>query len=71
MDDLVKRLKEDGKTNDLTFQASREIERLQAANETLAAACLEFVRKVDDGKARSKKSYAQMKEALTAAGYRF
>lgn len=29
-----------------------------------AAACREFVRKVEAGEARSKRSYAQMKEAI-------
>ena len=38
--------------------------RLIAAAPDLLAACVEFVRKVEDGDARSTRSYAQMKAAI-------
>lgn len=38
--------------------------RLIAAAPELLAACEEFVRKVESGKARSRRSYAEMKAAL-------
>ena len=38
--------------------------RLIAAAPDLLAACEEFVRKVEAGEARSKRSYAQMKAAI-------
>ena len=41
--------------------------RLIAAAPKLLAACEEFVRKCECGEARSKRSYAQMKEAITKA----
>ena len=53
-------------------QSAVQIRRAKAAlTECGALECLEacesFVRKVDDGKARSKESYAQMKEAIAKA----
>jgi hypothetical protein len=42
-------------------------EKLMAAAPELLAACVEFVRKVDCGKARSTKSYKQMSEAIAKA----
>lgn len=41
--------------------------KLAAAAPELLEACLEFVRKVECGEARSKRSYAQMKEAIKKA----
>jgi hypothetical protein len=41
--------------------------RLLAAAPELLAACEEFVRKVDCGEARSKRSYTQMKAAIAKA----
>jgi len=41
--------------------------KLIAAAPDLLAACKEFVRKVECGEARSRRSYAQMKEAITKA----
>jgi len=41
--------------------------RLIAAAPDLLAACLEFVRKVDAGEARSVRSYAEMKTAIAKA----
>ena len=41
--------------------------RLIAAAPDLLAACVEFVRKVECGEARSKRSYAQMKAAIKKA----
>jgi len=40
---------------------------LIAAAPELLAACQEFVRKVECGEAHSRRSYAQMKEAITKA----
>jgi hypothetical protein len=40
---------------------------LYAAAPYLLAACVEFVRKVDAGEARSKRSYAAMKAAIAKA----
>ena len=40
---------------------------LMDASPDLLAACVEFVRKVDEGTARSVKSYAQMKAAIAKA----
>ena len=40
---------------------------LMAAAPDLLAACQEFVRKVECGEARSKRSYAQMKSAIEKA----
>ncbi len=39
--------------------------RLIAAAPDLLAACIEFVRKCECGEARSKRSYAQMKDAIS------
>lgn len=44
-----------------------ENQRLIAAAPELLAACEEFVRKCDIGAARSKRSYAQMVEAIKKA----
>lgn len=41
--------------------------RLMAAAPDLLEACIQFVRKVECGKARSKKSYEQMKKAIAKA----
>jgi hypothetical protein len=41
--------------------------KLIVAAPKLLAACEEFVRKCECGEARSKRSYAQMKEAITKA----
>lgn len=41
--------------------------KLMAAAPDLLAACQEFVRKVECGEARSKRSYAQMKAAIEKA----
>lgn len=41
--------------------------RLIAAAPDLLAACEEFVRKVESGEARSKRSYAEMKAAISRA----
>lgn len=42
--------------------------RLISTLPDLVEACEEFVRKVESGEARSVRSYAQMKAALTKAG---
>ena len=44
----------------------KETPLLKAAPDLLAA-CKEFVRKVESGEARSKRSYKQMKEAIKKA----
>lgn len=57
------------------FQNDGDIPMLEAianvklflASKELFAACAEFVRKVECGEARSKKSYKQMKEAIEKA----
>lgn len=41
---------------------------LMAASPDLLLACLEFVRKVDAGEAKSTRSYQQMKAAIAKAG---
>ena len=46
---------------------SREIARLMLAAPDLLAACKDFVRKCDNGEARSRRSYAQMKTAIDKA----
>lgn len=66
--DLVNRLWESDAASALTNEAARRIEKLEADRSALAEACLEFVRKVDNGEARSRKSYAQIKTALEQAG---
>lgn len=42
----------------------RQVEELRRQRDELAEACREFVRKVECGEARSKRSYKQMKAAL-------
>ena len=46
------------------FLAPRELAELLDIAEALRDACQEFVRKVECGEARSKRSYAEMKAAL-------
>lgn len=41
--------------------------KLMAASKDLLKCCLDFVEKVDSGKARSTKSYAQMNKAIKKA----
>ena len=43
------------------------VAKLRAERDELLAACREFVRKCECGEARSKRSYAQMKEAIANA----
>ncbi len=47
-----------------TDEEARANARLIAASVDLFDACVEFVRKVECGEARSKRSYAQMKAAI-------
>lgn len=68
MTDLVNRLWESDAASALTNEAARRIEKLEADRRALAEVCLEFVRKVDNGEARSRKSYAQMKAVLEQTG---
>ncbi len=44
------------------------MDHLVAREAALYAACAEFVRKCDAGEARSTRSYAQMKDAMTMGG---
>lgn len=46
---------------------AKENSNLICAAPDLLAACMEFVRKCECGEARSKRSYAQMKEAVNKA----
>ncbi|WP_420415241.1 hypothetical protein [Roseibium sp.] len=49
---------------EIALNADAEIDALRKVNKALSEACEEFVRKVDAGEAKSKRSYAQMKAAL-------
>lgn len=60
--------------DDATEENQEELEnevsanfRLLSASKDLLEACIEFVRKVDAGEARSTKSYNQMKQAINKA----
>jgi hypothetical protein len=44
--------------------SNETVERLTKQRDDLYDACAEFVRKCDNGEARSKRSYAQMKAAM-------
>ena len=52
---------------DARSKANRAKFLLDAAAPDLLAACKEFVRKVDAGEAKSRRSYAQMKAAIAKA----
>lgn len=61
---------EDGGNDAPPLEEAKSNARLIAAAPELFEACQEFVRKVEAGEAKSKKSYAQMKAALLKAGGR-
>lgn len=65
MSDLVKRLRNCTSDRYNTFEeAAAEIERNHAAIAELLGICKEFVRRVDCGEIRSKRTYARMKAAI-------
>ena len=57
-----------GHTQDLTNALRAAIDAHEAGANALMEACVEFVRKVDEGEAQSVRSYAQMQRAIASAG---
>lgn len=68
MSDLVKRLREAANKSSVYWNLGNEaadaIERKDAAIAELVAICAEFVRRVECGEIRSKRTYSQMKAAI-------
>ena len=66
MSDLVKQLRDPAYDYDCLHRivAADAIERKDAAIAELVGVCAEFVRRVECGEIRSKRTYAQMKAAI-------